>query len=157
MEDEIWFEGVVYAHSRALIQYFVRRAPRHDSEDLASDVFLTAWRRRGDIPRDAVLPWLYKTASYTLANYRRKHRAEPTDELALLASAEPDPGSTAAVRDELRSALAQLSERDRQILFLHAWEGLDGEELARVLGISRSGADAALSRARKRLRDARDR
>ena len=31
-------------------------------------------------------------------------------------------------------------------------EGLDGEELAQVLGISRSGADAALSRARKRLR-----
>jgi len=55
---------------------------------------------------------------------------------------------------ELRGALASVGERDRQILLLHAWEGLDGTELAKVLGISRSGADAALSRARTRLRDA---
>ena len=36
---------------------------------------------------------------------------------------------------------------------LHAWEGLDGTELAEALGISRSGAQAALSRARARLRE----
>ena len=53
-----------------------------------------------------------------------------------------------------RGALAAVGERDRQILLLNAWEGLDGAELASVLGISRSGADAALSRARKRLREA---
>jgi len=44
--------------------------------------------------------------------------------------------------------------RDRQILLLNAWEGLDGAALAGVLGISRGGADAALSRARSRLREA---
>jgi RNA polymerase sigma-70 factor (ECF subfamily) len=47
-----------------------------------------------------------------------------------------------------------VGERDRRIILLHAWEGLDGEGLAQVLGISRSGADAALSRARARLREA---
>ncbi len=55
---------------------------------------------------------------------------------------------------ELRGALESVGERDRQILLLHAWEGLDGVQLADALGISRSGADAALSRARKRLREA---
>lgn len=154
-EDATWFEDVVNQNSRAIIQYFARRAPRQDSEDLASEVFLTAWRRRDDIPRDAVLPWLYTTAGYTLANYRRKHKASPTDELSLLASSAPGPEQTAADRDELRRALEELSERDRQVLYLAAWEGLKGEELAQVLGISRSGADAALSRARKRLREAR--
>ncbi len=34
-----------------------------------------------------------------------------------------------------------------------AWEGLTGEALAEVLGVSRGGADAALSRARARLRE----
>ncbi len=156
MDDETWFEGVVETHSRAVIQYFARRAPRQDSEDLASDVLLTAWRRRDDVPRDAVLPWLYTTAGYVLANYRRKHKAEPTDELSLLASSERGPEEITASRDELRRALSAVSSRDREILLLHAWEGLDGAELALVLGISRSGADAALSRARKRLREARD-
>ena len=60
-----------------------------------------------------------------------------------------------AVRDErVREVLAALGPRDRQILLLNAWEGLTGEALAQVLGIGRGGADAALSRARARLRDA---
>ena len=53
----------------------------------------------------------------------------------------------------MRAVLEALSARDRQILLLSAWEGLDGNQLAAVLGISRGGADAALSRARARLRD----
>ena len=46
-----------------------------------------------------------------------------------------------------------LDARDRQVLVLNAWEGLSGDDLAAVLGISRGGADAALSRARARLRE----
>jgi len=40
------------------------------------------------------------------------------------------------------------------VLLLTAWEGLAGDDLALVLGVSRGGADAALSRARSRLREA---
>ena len=56
----------------------------------------------------------------------------------------------------MRQVLARLSPRDRRILLLVAWDGLSGDDLARVLGVSRGGADAALSRARARLRDAWD-
>mgnify|MGYP000923199701 FL=1 len=55
---------------------------------------------------------------------------------------------------EVRAALATLSDRDREILLLTAWDGIDGDGLAQVLGVSRGGADAALSRARSRLRAA---
>ncbi|HMO11815.1 MAG TPA: sigma-70 region 4 domain-containing protein, partial [Actinotalea sp.] len=55
--------------------------------------------------------------------------------------------------EQVRAALAALSPRDRRVLLLHAWEGLGGDELAVVLGVSRGGADAALSRARARLRE----
>jgi RNA polymerase sigma factor (sigma-70 family) len=154
--DADWFTSIVREHSTALVRYFARRGPRQDAEDLAADVFATAWRRRDDVPREAVLPWLYRTAGYTLANHRRKHIDLPVDEVP--ESGQPrigaDPELNALFDAELRGALACVGERDRQILLLHAWEGLDGAELAGVLGISRSGADAALSRARKRLRDA---
>lgn len=153
--DTTWFTAVVHDNSTALVRYFARRGPRQDAEDLAAEVFAVAWRRRDDVPREAVLPWLYRTAGFTLANYRRKHvdlavdvvpeaganRVSESPELSLLFDA------------ELRGALESVGERDRQILLLHAWEGLDGEQLGEALGISRSGADAALSRARKRLRD----
>lgn len=156
LDERGWFEGVVREHAGALVRYFARRGPRQDAEDLAAEVFATAWRRRADIPREAVLPWLYRTAGFTLANHRRKLVDLPVETV-------PERGTSAVAEDpelsllfdaELRGALESVGERDRRILLLHAWEGLDGAELAAVLGISRSGADAALSRARARLREA---
>lgn len=155
-DDLTWFTGVVREHSTALVRYFARRGPRQDAEDLTADVFSTAWRRRADVPREAVLPWLYRTAGFILANHRRKLIDLPVDRVPESGTnpVAEDPELSALFDAELRGALASVGERDRRILLLHAWEGLDGEELAAVLGISRSGADAALSRARKRLREA---
>ena len=154
--DAAWFTTVVHEHSTALVRYFARRGPLQDAEDLSAEVFAIAWRRRDDVPLEAVLPWLYRTAGFTLANHRRKHVDLPVDEVPETGAVRvsEDPELSALFDAELRGALGSVGERDRQILLLHAWEGLDGEELAEVLGISRSGADAALSRARSRLRNA---
>mgnify|MGYP003452560820 CR=1 FL=1 len=152
-----WFTAIVREHSRAMVRYFARRAPYQDAEDLAAEVLATAWRRRADVPREAVLPWLYTTAGFVLANYRRKRTDLPVDEVperAVQPRVGSDPELSAIFDTEVRGALGSVGERDRHILLLNAWDGLDGEELAQVLGISRSGADAALSRARKRLREA---
>lgn len=157
VRDSAWFDQLFAEHAVSVHRYFVRRAPRQEAEDLAAEVFAVAWRRRDSIPEDFVLPWLYKTASYVLSNHRRK----PT--LTLLAdygasegerSASIDPADLVIEDDDVREALARLSARDRKVLMLHAWEGLDGEGLAKALGISRGGAAAALSRARSRLREA---
>lgn len=148
--DAAWFTSDVATHLTAVYRYFVRRAARQDADDLTAEVFAIAWRRRDDVPSEAILPWLYRTAGFVLANHRRKAPVFP-----LHAADEPsviDHAERIADRDELRRALDGLSERDRDILLLHAWEGLDGTELADALGISRSGAHAALSRARARLR-----
>ncbi|WP_234659417.1 RNA polymerase sigma factor [Agromyces marinus] len=154
--DAAWFDAVVRSHATALVKYFARRGPRQDAEDLAADVFATAWRRRDDVPREAVLPWLYRTAGFVLANHRRKLVDLPVEVVPEhgRGRVDQDPELSALFDEELRGALAAVGERDRRILLLHAWEGLDGGELAQVLGISRSGADAALSRARSRLRSA---
>lgn len=146
---EAWFTSEVAAHLDLIYRYFLRRAVRQDADDLTAEVFEIAWRRRNDLPAEWILPWLYRTASYVLANHRRRPQVFPlhlTDELV-----EDDYAQRIAERDELVRALAMLSERDRDILLLHAWEGLSGIELAKALGISRSGAQAALSRARARL------
>ena len=113
----------------------------------------TAWRRRGDVPEGAELPWLYRTAGYVLANHRRKGRPMPVADLPEVID-DVDPSDLSVLDDEVRAVLAALSPRDRRVLLLHAWDGLDGDQLAEVLGIGRGGADAALSRARARLRQA---
>ena len=147
--DAAWFDALFRAHATAVHRYLLRRAPQ-DADDLAAEVLTIAWRRRADVPEGAELPWLYRTAGFVLANYRRKK--QPLTLVSLPEQDVDDDPADAVVTDELvREALAHLSPRDRRILLLHAWEGLGGEELAVVLGISRGGADAALSRARSRL------
>jgi RNA polymerase sigma factor (sigma-70 family) len=49
------------------------------------------------------------------------------------------------------AAFARLSEDDREVLALVAWEELDAEEVATVLGCSRNAARIRLHRARRRL------
>ena len=151
---DAWFEALFREHARAVVRYLARRAAAPDVDDLAADVFATAWRRREDVPAGAELPWLYRTASYVLANHRRKARPIPVEDLWEGLADDVDPVDLAIADDEARRALESLSPRDRQVLLLHAWEGLDGAGLAAVLGVSRGGADAALSRARSRLRAA---
>lgn len=148
---EAWFVAEVVPHLDAVYRYFLRRSASQDADDLTAEVFEVAWRRRSDVPAEWILPWLYRTAGYVLANHRRRIRALPVrlvDE-----PLDVDHANLVAERDQLSRALAALSERDRDILLLHAWEGLSGDELAEALGISRSGAQAALSRARARLRE----
>ncbi|MDC7120317.1 sigma-70 family RNA polymerase sigma factor [Cellulomonas fimi] len=153
--DRVWFDGVVRAHATAVHRFVVRRVGRQDAEDLTADVLTVAWRRRADVPRGAELPWLYRTAGFVLANHVRKARPVPVQDVPdTLDLTDP---AVVAVRDEqVRTVLSALAPRDRQILLLNAWEGLAGQALADVLGISRGGADAALSRARARLREAWD-
>ncbi len=160
VRDAPWFDGFFAQHATSVHRYFVRRANHVDVEDLTAEVFATAWRRREKIPHGFELPWLYKTASFVLANHRRK----PT--LTLIsdyaggedghAARSVDPAELVMADDEVRRALARLSARDRTVLMLHAWEGLDGEGMAAALGLTRGGAAAALSRARARLREAWD-
>jgi RNA polymerase sigma factor (sigma-70 family) len=148
-----WFTDAVAVHVDAVYRYFVRRSSRAEADDLTSEVFAIAWRRHDDVPRDAVLPWLYRTAGFVLSNHRRKPLLHALEADARPSTSASDPLEVAALSDHLRRALGALAARDRDIVLLHAWEGLDGTELAAALGISRSGAQAALSRARARFRD----
>jgi RNA polymerase sigma factor (sigma-70 family) len=157
--DDAWFEALFCAHTTAVYRYFRRRLPAGaggatpDSEDLTAEVFATAWRRRDDVPDGAELPWLYRTAGFVLANHRRKMRPVLVADVPEEAD-DVDPQTLALTDDHVRRVLGVLAPRDRRILLLNAWDGLTGDELAQVLGVSRGGADAALSRARARLRDA---
>lgn len=144
------FSTLIATYGEALLRYFARRVLRDDVEDLTADVLATAWVKRQEIPAGFELPWLYRTAGFVLANHRRKIRAIPTDDVPE-EPAHNDPSLQVIEEDSVRRALATLSTKDRELLLLAAWEELDGEQLARALGMSRGGAASALSRARSRF------
>ena len=147
--DEERFRLAYHRHAGAVWRYLARRLGDDDlAEDLTSEVFVVAWRRRHDAPTDS-LPWLYGVARRVLANDRRAARAHALRVRALadqLAVATPDEPSGAVA-----GALAGLSERDREILLLAAWEGLAPHELAGALGCLPATARVRLHRARRRF------
>ena len=63
-------------------------------------------------------------------------------------------GGDPARRATVRAALAGLEPRDRELVALKFFAGLDNAEIAGVLGISPSNAGTRVHRAVQRLREA---
>lgn len=156
-----WLTELYQRHAPALHAYARRRLPStEEADDVVVEVFATAWRRREQVPREA-LPWLYATAANVVAHtvrgeVRRRRlgarlavvRPEPSDDLA-----EQVTSAVAAARS-VAAALQQLPPDDAEVLRLWAWEQLEPSEIAEVLGCSAGAARTRLHRARTRLRSA---
>jgi RNA polymerase sigma-70 factor, ECF subfamily len=136
------FEQIYQQHLDAVRAYVRRRAPEAVVDDVVADVFVVALRRIDDVPATA-LPWLYGVARKTLANERRRREGIAPVEL----SYDPEP-----VGDpQLARAFAELSDPDREVLRLVAWEGLSLGDAARVLECSPVAARVRYHRAKSRL------
>ena len=137
-------------HVRAVAAFALRRVPAAaDAEDIVSETFLVAWRRFGEAPAD-LRPWLFGVARMVLRHhYRATSRRDALS--ARLAEALSGLGPGAADHGWLADALPQLSEADRDLLTLTAWEGLSHAEAGKVLGCSAAAVAVRLHRARRRL------
>ncbi len=134
-------------------KYLIRRVPTSDVEDLASQVFEIAWKKRNQAPQGFELAWLYRIAGFVVANFRR---SESTKSKFLLALQAPDSAPSAeeiALSDlGLSQAWARLSLVERQVIALSSFEGLDNKTAAKVLEISANAFALRLSKAKARLR-----
>jgi RNA polymerase sigma factor (sigma-70 family) len=160
------FERVYRASGTAVLGYTMRRcASREDALDLVAETFTTAWRRRADMPPDPgeARLWLFGIARRCLANaVRSTERAGRLGQRladSFRPESVPDPAALheqSADMQFVRSALQQLSDDDRELVTLIAWEGLTPAQAATALGLSPGAARVRLHRARTRLRTALD-
>ncbi|UBU12773.1 RNA polymerase sigma factor [Nonomuraea gerenzanensis] len=152
-EPEQRFEEIYMAHYPAIATYVRRRSTSPDDiADVLAETFTTAWRRLNDVPPkpEQARLWLYGVARRVLANHFRAE--ERRTALAVRLRGEVTTWAAAVVRDDsAHRAFQRLSDDDREVLALVAWEGLTGPEIAKVLGCSRGAARLRLHRARKRL------
>ena len=126
-----------------------------EADDIVSEVFTTAWRRRHDLrPDDSPLPWLYGIAANTIRNSRRSQHRRLRLVDRLETEPQPNPLDDPADRDDsdLFAALDRLSFEDRELLTLIAWEGLTHAEAGVVFDCSTNAIGIRLHRARQRLR-----
>ena len=135
----------IYAEQHDAVRAYVRRRVAEDAvDDVVSETFLVCWRKLDRVPDDP-LPWLYAVARKTIANHRRKLARQAPPRAAV--GGEPEPVGDGA----LAAAFAALSERDREVLRLVAWEGLSLREASVVLGCSAVACRVRYHRAKSRL------
>jgi RNA polymerase sigma-70 factor, ECF subfamily len=135
-------------HVEAVRRYVWRRDPSL-CDDVLAETFVVAWRRIDDVP-DAALPWLIgvaRNARLNLLRARRRQEAISQRLAALPAAHDEGPALPGAVT----TALAALSEPDREVLLLSIWEDLDRRSVGEVLGCSERTVSVRLHRARKRF------
>ena len=139
--------------------YVLRRsANTEDAAEAIAETFVVLWRRLEACPNgEDARPWLFGVARRVLANQRRGERRRTA--LAERLTGELDPAEISAPAGSdgrVARAFAALSESDREVLALVAWEELTREELAATLGVSRPVARLRLHRAKRRFEAALD-
>jgi RNA polymerase sigma-70 factor (ECF subfamily) len=153
VERRVRFELIFRRYEPAVRAYAIRRAGSTMGEDVVAEVFVVCWRRFDELPADP-LPWLLGVARHVLATLRRaEHRRDALRARLVQEDAPPRKDAVSGKGDGvLGTALGRLSDGDRELLLLIAWEGLSIVEAAVVLEVRHSAARVRLMRARRRLR-----
>jgi RNA polymerase sigma factor (sigma-70 family) len=157
MDQAEQFSNLYQSHYEEVLRYALRRTDPETAKDVVAETFLVAWRRMDAIPAGSAMasPWLYGVARHVLANTTRSRlradrltRRLGQDRRDTYAA---DAAGAIAESDRIRSALATLSELDREALRLVGWEELDLTAAALAMGCSRATMAVRLHRARRRL------
>ena len=128
------------------------------AEDLTGETFETAFRRFGrfDPRRGTARAWLLSIARSTALDWfradarrRRREARAGVAELRSPAAGELGEGFSPA----LEAALRELTAGEREVLALRVVLEVDGEETARLLGISASAVSTRLHRALAKLEE----
>lgn len=128
------------------------------AEDIAGDVFLRAvegirsYKYRGS----SLLAWLYRIAHNRMVDhFRHKDRLniQPlTDEVIAESSTAQNTMEGPLVREELNSALTNITEDQRQVVLLKFFGGLNNAEVAQIIGKSEGAVKGLQHRALASLR-----
>jgi RNA polymerase sigma-70 factor, ECF subfamily len=155
------FTALYDQHCRQVYAYAVSRAGRQLAEEVVSEVFLITWRRLADVPVPA-LPWLLTVARNVAIGQFRAAARRQSVAAELQAWTSGPQAVSADVADQVTerlavlTALAALSEADRELVTLLAWQGLTPRQAAEVVGCSTPTLFVRLHRARRRLERAMD-
>jgi RNA polymerase sigma-70 factor (ECF subfamily) len=151
------------------LAYWIVRS-REEAEDVVQDAYLRAFRAFADRRSDAVNPWLLaivrNTAYRSMQNRRRGTnvillsedlKGKDREDLGDMASSDPSAEILlikAGERQQLLSALGELSVDYREVMVLRELEGMSYNEIAQAIEAPIGTVMSRLSRARAELREA---
>jgi RNA polymerase sigma-70 factor (ECF subfamily) len=167
--DAAAFEAIYQRYERRIYSFIYRMMGNaEDASDLTQDTFVKAYLA---LPRTTpdlnVSAWLHRIASNACLDVLRRRRLvqwlpwEVFDTNPALEPAAPDDPAGNDLRreteQEVQRILTLLSPKHRTALVLKEYQGLSCDEIAEVMGTSRSAVKSLLFRAREEFRQVTDR
>ena len=124
-----------------------------DAEDVTSEVFERAVRYREsyDPAKGTPLAWLVGIARRTIEGAVSPQRNDPIEGFDAPAAVDLEEDATRRVR--VAAAVAELHERDRELIALRFGADLTASQIGALLGMRTNSAEVALHRALARVRD----
>jgi RNA polymerase sigma-70 factor (ECF subfamily) len=129
--------------------------PSASVEDLAHDVFITAWKKFGEYDRARpIRPWLFGIAYRMASDFRSRayqHREVPDDDADAASERTPPDGHVERTQARLlvAKALEAIPMERRGVFVMHELEGEGIPQVADALGIPLNTAYSRLRLARK--------
>lgn len=160
-EQEV-FASIVEDYKNMVFALFMRSlGNRETAEDLTQEVFVKAFRFLKSFRSEAKFStWLTRIALNTLRSHMRskqfkRDRLSDAYDSTLHEQSSEHPDKEHSMRERLRlmqRALADLSDKDREVLLLCAMEGRTYGEAAEILELPLGTVRSRLSHARTRVR-----
>ncbi len=166
--DEAGFDTIVKRHHRALRSLLYRLAGNtEDAEDLAQETFLRVSRHLDRFRGTSSLrTWILKIGTNLALDHLRRRAKRPEvalpDDRSARAPAGPrdaDPKARAVSREQARrvaGVLETLPPVQRAALVLKVMEGMNYEEIAKVLETTANSVKSSIHLARKKMAALKD-
>lgn len=152
--DVAGFEQFYAATAPSIRAYLLRHCGDHSSID---DLFQTTYSkflgsRMAKTPQAVeAKAYLYRIASNVIADHGRALQRAARFESSVAEPTVRTPSTTALENIELREALANLSKREQQLLWLIYAEGFSHKEVASIMKLSQASVRVLAFRARRKL------
>ena len=144
--DRLW-----RLHSRELLRYGALLVGPHDCHDVVSSAFLKASRPLSSASVESPRQYLFRAVTNEAAHHRRATLNRWKRDLRAVAASS---GTAAETDIDVQRAVADLSVRQRAVVYLAYWEDMTELAIADYLGLSPGSVRRHLFRARAHLRKA---
>ena len=155
--EDVVFDDIFAAYQDRIYNCVYRlMGNSEDAYDLTQETFLRAYSALPKIDRELkVGPWLYRIATNLCMDQLRRRkliRWEPLENLLSVFHPKQAAKDGPESREMVHRVLERLSPRYRACLVLREYQDMSCEEIAEVLGTTRSAVKSLLFRAREEFR-----
>lgn len=151
--------GDLFRHFAPRIKGFLMKSGSSDAlaEEVAQDVMATVWQKANlfDPGRASVATWIFTIARNRKIDILRKQRRPEPEDLPWGPTAEPDQEETLALQQDtarLRAAIAELPEKQRDLVKRAYFGDLSHSEIATETGLPLGTIKSRIRLALERLR-----